>query len=306
MPAVLAGTGLSTSAGQDNGVIAPSTTVGAVHLTVGDLARSLSYYREAIGLQVLEEEDGRASLGVAGLELLVLVEVPGARPAPNNTGLFHFALRVPQRADLARWLAHAAQDHVALTGASDHLVSEALYLHDPDHHGIEIYRDRQRETWENQVGKILTTLPLDQADLFGELGDPASEVFDGLPPGTVMGHIHLQVADIPAAVGFYRDRLGFGLMATLGDQAAFLSAGGYHHHVGVNVWNSRGASPPDPGAAALRLATIVLPDDGELDRVAQRVTEGGQEPEAGDGGLVVHDPSGNALLLTTASGRTPA
>ena len=115
-----------------------------------------------------------------------------------------------------------------------------------------------------------------------------------------------RVADIPAAVGFYRDRLGFGLMATLGDQAAFLSAGGYHHHVGVNVWNSRGASPPDPGAAALRLATIVLLDDGELDRVAQRVTEGGQEPEAGDGGLVVHDPSGNALLLTTASGRPPA
>ena len=297
---------MSSAAGTDHGVIAPGTTVGAVHLTVADLTRSLSYYRDGIGLQVLAEGDGRTSLGVGDTELLVLVEVPGARPAQGRTGLFHFALRVPQRADLARWLAHAAQVRVSLTGASDHLVSEALYLHDPDLHGIEIYRDRPRETWENQVEKIMTTLPLDLNDLLGELDDPATGDFEGLPAATDMGHVHLQVADVPAAVAFYRDRLGFGLMATLGDQAAFLSAGGYHHHVGVNTWNSRGAPPPDSNMAALRLATVVLPDDAELDRVAQRVVESGQDPEVSDDGLLVRDPSGNTLLLTTASDRPSA
>jgi catechol 2,3-dioxygenase len=277
--------------------IAPQTTVGAVHLTVADLDRSLRYYDEAIGLDALERGSGRASLGSAGRELLVLVEEPGARPAPGATGLFHFALLVPDRAALARWLAHAARDRVGLSGLSDHRVSEAIYLRDPDYHGIEIYADRSREAWEGEVGELMTTLPLDVESLLGELEDAESEPFDGLAEGTVMGHVHLQVSEIPGTIAFYRDLLGFDLMAQLGPQAAFLSAGGYHHRVGANTWESAGAAPPPPGSAALRHATIVLPDAAERDRVAGVVSDAGLALEEEDGGPVVRDPSGNALLL---------
>ena len=277
--------------------IAPQTTVGPVHLTVADLDRSLRYYEEAIGLDTLERGPGRASLGSAGRELLVLVEEPGAQPAPGNTGLFHFALLVPERPALARWLAHAARDRVGLTGLSDHRVSEAIYLRDPDYHGIEIYADRPREGWDGGVAKIMTTLPLDVENLLGELDDPETEPFEGLAEGTVMGHVHLQVSEIPGTVAFYRDLLGFDLTAQMGPQAAFLSAGGYHHHIGANTWQSAGAAPPPPGSAVLRHATIVLPDTAERDRVAGAVSDAGIEVEEADTGPIVRDPSGNALLL---------
>jgi catechol 2,3-dioxygenase len=267
--------------------------MGAVHLTVADLDRSLSYYGEQIGLEVLSREDRRASLGGVGggSELLVLVEEPGAPPADGYTGLFHFALLVPERADLARWLAHAARDRVPLTGLSDHFVSEAIYLSDPDHHGIEIYADRPRELWEGQVER-LTTLPLDTESLLGELDDPATAPFDGLPAGTRMGHVHLRVSEIPETVRFYRDRFGFDVMAMYGSQAAFLAAGGYHHHLGANIWESAGAPPPPEGTARLLHATVVLPDPAARDEVATRL-EAEETPE----GPVVRDPSGNALLL---------
>jgi catechol 2,3-dioxygenase len=276
-------------------VIAPETTVGPVHLTVADLERSRSYYREAIGLEPLGESNGRMSLGAGETELLVLTELPGAQPAPHATGLFHYALLLPDRASLARWLAHAARDKVQLTGLSDHDVSEAIYLRDPDFHGIEIYADRPRELWDGEVSQRLTTQPLDVESLLGELESPADEPFDGLPDGTRMGHVHLQVADVESTLAFYRDRLGFDLMARLGDEAVFLAAGGYHHHVGGNTWQSRGASPPPPGAAALRHATIVFPDAASRDEAAAAV---GAEAEH-DGGPLVRDPSGNALVLTT-------
>jgi catechol 2,3-dioxygenase len=280
--------------------ISPRTTLGAVHVTVSDLDRSVGYYETAVGLAALERADGRATLGVAERPLLVLVEVPGATPASGYTGLYHFALLVPERVDLARWLAHAARDRVPLVGLSDHFVSEAIYLSDPDGHGIEIYQDRPRETWEGLVASRMTTLPLDVDALFGELADPSSEPFDGLPPGTVMGHVHLKVAAIPDAIGFYRDVLGFGLMAQLGRQAAFLSAGGYHHHIGANTWESGGAPPPPEGSAALRHATIVLPDADELERVLGRAAAAGAGGEETAAGRVLTDPSGNRLLLAVA------
>jgi catechol 2,3-dioxygenase len=277
--------------------IAPQTTVGAVHLTVSDLTRSLDYYRGAVGLAVLEEGPVRASLGADGRELIVLVEERGARSAAGYTGLYHFALLVPERAELAAWLVHAARDRVPLVGLSDHFVSEALYLSDPDGHGIEIYRDRPREIWADKVGTTLTTMPLDVDDLLGALDDPATEPFDGLPAGTVMGHVHLKVAGIPEAIDFYRDILGFGLMAQLGEQAAFLSAGGYHHHVGANTWESAGASPAPSGTAALRHATIVLPDDDARADVVAEVEAAGRPVEDHGGDPLVRDPSGNALVL---------
>jgi catechol 2,3-dioxygenase len=273
--------------------ISPLTSMGAVHLTVSDLERSLDYYRTAVGLEVLEREDGSAAIGAGGRELLVLVEEPGAQPAVGYTGLYHFALLVPERRDLARWLAHAARDRVPLTGLSDHFVSEALYLSDPDAHGIEIYWDRPKSVWEGQVDLRLTTQPLDVQDLLAELEDPAAEPFDGLPSGTTMGHVHLKVSTIPETLAFYRDRLGFALMASFRDQAAFLAAGGYHHHLGANTWESAGAPSPPPGTAALRHATIVLPDEAERERVLARL--GGDA----DGTTVV-DPSGNQLVLEVA------
>jgi catechol 2,3-dioxygenase len=274
-----------------------TTTMGPVHLTVADLERSLRYYRDAVGLYVRDRGAGRALLGAGDAELLVLVEEPGARPAPRYTGLFHFALLVPTRADLARWLAHAARERVSLAGMSDHYVSEAVYLSDPDGHGIEVYADRPREVWEGQVMVRMTTEPLDVNGLLAELDDPATAPFDGLAAGTIMGHVHLQVASMENAVVFYRDVLGFEVMAEFVPSAAFFGAGGYHHHVGANTWRSRGATPPPPGSAALRHATIVLPGAADRDRVAARVAAAGQEPDAVEDGVLVRDPSGNALVL---------
>ena len=270
--------------------------MGAVELSVADLERSLDYYEKAIGLRTLERGAGRAALGADGSELLVLVEEPGAQPSVGHTGLFHFALLLPDRVSLARWLAHAARNRVQLTGASDHWVSEALYLRDPDRHGIEIYADRPRELWEGKVARGMTTLPLDVDGLLGELEDPAKEPFDGLPSETTMGHVHLQVASIPEVVEFYRDVLGFELMTELRDQAAFFAAGGYHHHLGANTWESAGATAPPDGTAALRHATIVLPDEAERGRVLARIEQHGHVLADS----TVRDPSGNTLLLDVA------
>ena len=282
--------------------IAAATTVGAVHLTVAELDRSIDYYTLAIGLRLHERDGSVARLGAGGEDLLVLYEEPGAQPVRGHTGLFHFALLLPERAALARWLVHAARARIPLSGMSDHLVSEAIYLRDPDWHGIEIYRDRPRAQWpgDGRGGVAMDTLPLDTDDLLTALEDPAQlDHYECMPPRTTMGHVHLHVADIADSERFYRDVMGFDVMAHL-PEATFLSAGGYHHHLGANVWAGRGATPPPPGSAALRHATIVLPDAAERDRVAARIADAGQEPQAGEDGTMVRDPAGNALLLTTA------
>jgi len=294
------------AAGRVSADIATATTLGPVHLTVADLDRSLAYYSEAVGLRVLSPvvvgAAGRrsAALGAGERVLLVLAENPGApAPSASSTGLYHFALLLPERVDLARWLAHAVRLELPLVGASDHFVSEALYLSDPDGHGIEIYWDRPRSLWEGQVSRM-TTLPLDLANLLGELPEPAAASFGGLPEGTLMGHVHLKVAEIAPTVAFYRELLGFALMAALGDSAAFLSAGGYHHHIGANTWESAGGSPPAPGTAALGHFTIVLPDAEERDRLGERLGLVGIVPERRGDGLWLSDPSGNRMVLATA------
>jgi catechol 2,3-dioxygenase len=288
---------LGTATEPAHAAIADDTAPGAVHLTVADLERSLDYYRTQIGLAVLEQGGGEASLGAGGRELLHLVEVAGAQPSGGYTGLYHFALLLPQRIHLAAWLAHAARDRVGMTGMSDHFVSEALYLRDPDHHGIEIYWDRPRAGWEGRVAESMTTLPLDVDSILNELDDPADAPFDGLPDGTVMGHVHLKVSEVDATVAFYRDVLGFALMAQLGPMAAFLAAGGYHHHLGANTWESAGAPAPPDSRAALRHATIALPDIAERDRVVARVEDAGLAVDDHGGEPLVRDPSGNALVL---------
>jgi catechol 2,3-dioxygenase len=258
--------------------------MGLVELSVSDLGRSLAYWQDAIGLRVLSRENGTAELG-ADTPLVRLVEESGARPALGFTGLFHVALLVRDRPSLGRFLAHAAREQIQLTGLSDHVVSEAIYLRDPDYHGIEVYADRPRAQWEGRVAQTMTTIPLDTDSLLAEAGGAE---FGGLPDGTTVGHVHLCVRDVDETIAFYRDTLGMGLTAHLGDQAAFLSAGGYHHHLGGNTWETRGAPPAPQGTARLLRYTIVVPDDEELERVAERI-----------GGTEVRDPSGNPLVLAT-------
>jgi catechol 2,3-dioxygenase len=265
--------------------IAPDTHMGLVELSVSDLERSLAYWQDAIGLRLLSRENGAVELG-ADTPLVRLVAEPGARSAHGFTGLFHVALLVPDRRSLGRFFAHTAREQIPLTGLSDHVVSEAIYLRDPDYHGIEVYADRPREQWEGRVSQTMTTIPLDTDSLLAEAGDAG---FDGLPDGTTVGHVHLCVRDVDEMVGFYRDKLGLALMAQGGQQAAFLSAGGYHHHLGGNTWETRGAPPAPEGTARLLRFTIVLPNGAEMERVAERI-----------GGTEVRDPSGNPLVLAVA------
>ena len=266
--------------------IAPEAHMGLVELSVSDLGRTIEYWQDAIGLRVLSRENGTAELG-ADTPLVRFVEEPGARSAQGFTGLFHVALLVPDRPSLGRFLAHAAREQLGLTGLSDHVVSEAIYLRDPDYHGIEVYADRPREQWVGRVSQTMTTVPLDTDSLIAEAGDAE---FDGLPDGTTVGHVHLCVRDVDETVGFYRDRLGMAVTAQAGQQAAFLSAGGYHHHLGANTWETRGAEHAPEGTARLLGFTIVLPDDEEVERVAERI-----------GGTAVRDPSGNPLVLAAAA-----
>jgi catechol 2,3-dioxygenase len=273
--------------------------MGMVHLTVASLERSLDYYTQSIGLREQGRNGVTVRLGAGGEDLLALTELAGARPADGYAGLFHFALLLPERTDLARWLVHAARDRVALTGLSDHDVSEALYLRDPDGHGIEIYADRPRARWEGRVMELLTTLPLDTDDLVASLGGDAWDEapgFAGLPVGTTMGHVHLRVSDLGATTPFYRDVLGFEVMAHLGGQAGFYAADGYHHHVGANTWESRGAPFAPDGHATLVSAEIVFADPEALAAVAERA-----EAVVDGDAFVVRDPSGVSLRLAARS-----
>lgn len=281
--------------------ISAQARLGPVRVSVRDLERSIAFYGRALGLVVLERQPSEAQIGPAdGGTLLVLDEEPGGAPAARHTGLYHVALLLPERADLAAWLLHAARSGIPLAGLSDHFVSLAIYLSDPDGHGLEIYWDRPREVWEGQVAQRMTTLPLDVDDLLSALPNRESETFAGLPAGTVVGHVHLKVARVDEAVTFYRDVIGLGLMAALGNQAAFLSAGGYHHHFGANSWESRGATPPPPGSIALQHATLLLPEERERGLILGRLPEGALERELPEGPLV-RDPSGNRLLLAVGT-----
>lgn len=281
--------------------IHPDTRLGSVHLTVSDLDRSLQFYGSALGLRTRRREEAVAELGTGTASLLILWERAGAKPRPPHTsGLYHFAILLPARADLARALQRLVEARYPIDGASDHLVSEAVYLADPDGNGIETYADRPRSAWPVQNGRLrMDTLPLDIDDLMGELQThpPAAT---GLPDGARIGHVHLHVADLGAAEAFYRDVLGFDLMVRYGDSASFLSAGGYHHHIGLNTWAGVGAPPPPPDAAGLRYFTIRLPNAAELARVVGRVRHAGVPIEETPDGVLVHDPSQNGLLLSAS------
>lgn len=273
--------------------------IGTVSLTVANLAASLAYYQDHIGLRLHRRENGVAYLGVGTVDLLRLEEKPGARLALRATGLYHFALLLPSRADLARVMRHFAEKQTMLSGMADHGVSEAIYLSDPDGHGIEIYRDRPQEEWEYVNGRLhMVTEPLDVASLFDSLLHEPQQAWAGLPGKTVMGHIHLHVADIPAAEHFYSNILGFELMVRYGASASFLAADGYHHHLGINTWKGVGAPPPPADALGLQWYEICVQQD-LLPQVLLRLTTAGIPVEEDARGWLLADPSGNRLLLVS-------
>jgi len=281
--------------------IASDTTLGPVRLVVADVDRVADFYENTIGLGEVERSGDVVRLGAEpGVPAVELVGRPDAPPrSPRNTGLFHLAVLVPSRPELARAVQRVAAAGWRFTGASDHLVSEALYLNDPEGNGIEIYRDRPREEWRESNGEIeMATIPLDLDSVMSEL--PPDRDGARMSAGTRIGHVHLQVADIAPAEEFYEGTLGFDVTVRSYPGALFVSAGGYHHHIGMNTWNSEGGSPPPPGARGLDWFQVILPGEDELAREAERLEAGGARLERRDEGLLATDPSGNRMLLTSA------
>ncbi len=281
--------------------IHPQTDVGQLRLTVADLNRSISFYADLIGLRLISKDESAATLGVAETPLLELEEHSGAEPWPRGArsypGLYHFAILVPTRADLGRWLTNWLRQDMPLPGQGDHFVSEALYLEDPDGHGIEIYRDRPRDEWEWQDGQVrMGVEPVDIRGLL-EAAEQASDPWTGMPSGTTLGHIHLQVTDIEETARFYRDILGFDIVARM-PSALFMSAGGYHHHIGANIWHSRNAEPAPDEHVNLKSYSIVLPDRSSFDQTLERVSEVGIAIDVSESTATLRDPSGIELQLT--------
>ena len=279
--------------------------IGAVRLRVADLDALSAFYERVLGLRPLSRENGLTRLGVEGGPPLVeLSSAPDAPPRPRrSTGLFHQAILVPTRADLARALERVAGAGWRLTGASDHLVSEALYLDDPEGNGIEIYRDRPREQWTYRAGALeMATLPLDLEGLMGELQPGEVSPQGPAPEGTRVGHVHLQVGELAPAEAFYNGTLGLDVIVRSYPGALFLSAGGYHHHIGLNTWQSAGAPPPPQGALGLEHFELALPDAGERDRLASTMAAAGAKTTEADDGVRVTDPAGVDVVLSAPRG----
>ncbi len=242
------------------------------HLVVRDLPMVSSWYQSIMGLQPIEKTASGETLGAGGRPLLTLTTQGNAATAPQNApGLFHTAFLVPDRKELGRWLAHIAENNVPLQGASDHLVSEAIYLGDPEGNGIEVYRDRPRAEWNYlDDGMVkMATLPLDLQALYDEA---PKDNWGGMAGGTAIGHIHLQVSDIPQANAFFRDVLGLDLMATY-PGASFFASGKYHHHVGANIWNSRGAPKRQANMTGLSDYTVHFNDPAKLKNAVVKLDE---------------------------------
>jgi catechol 2,3-dioxygenase len=278
-----------------------ATRLGRVVLQVADLDRSLGWYQRVLGLRVLAQSPGRAVLGPQGDDVAIveLRERRGARPVParGRLGLYHFAILLPDRAALARFLAHL-RDLGERAGMSDHLVSEALYLTDPDCLGIEVYADRPRSSWRARDGQlVMATEPLDVADL---LAAGEGRAWTGAPPGTALGHVHLHVGDLERAADFYHRGLGLDQVVWSYPGALFLSAGGYHHHLGVNTW-ARGAAPAGEGDARLVEWEVLLPTAADAGSALDSLAGVGVEVVRSEDGGSTSDPWGVGLRLSRLS-----
>ena len=284
----------------------PILSVGPVSLIVPSLEKSVAFYANVLGFSTLGRANATASLGTSdGNVLLELIENPVAvRPGRRSPGLFHFAVLFPTRASLGQELIHLLESGWNLSGAGDHLVSEALYLNDIDGNGIELYADRPRETWTFKNGQVqMDTLTVDIDSLLAEAKRDSSP-WTGLPIGTTMGHVHLKVSDVDAAGRFYRDIIGLDLMATM-PQSQFLAADGYHHHLGLNTWMSGGSPAAPEGSLGLNAFTINIPDQLELEAIINRLRTNNIDFELKDSGATTQDPSKTKVRLRVSGSALP-
>ncbi|MCF6138678.1 VOC family protein [Pseudalkalibacillus berkeleyi] len=275
--------------------------VDRIHLIVSNLKHSLSFYKNILGFKELEKNGNIVVLTADGKHPLVtLEEVDTAQPKQRNrTGLFHFAILLPTRKDLGNFINHVKTVNHPIQGGSDHLFSEALYLADPDGHGIEVYRDLPSEQWTWQNGEL--PLASDPIDIEGVL-EEADGQWDGLPSETVLGHIHLHVHDLEAAKDFYVNGLGFDITIPIRQQALFVSTGGYHHHIGLNTWNGKGIAPPDESSMRMKSYSITYATEQERDHVISQLNELGYDVVISNDRVLTKDPSGNSIQLSTHNG----
>ena len=278
--------------------IDPNLRIGSVRLAVGDLQRSTDFYEQVLGLPVIARSEGEARLGADGETSLLLSPIAEATRAPaHSTGLFHVAWLHPSRAALADTVRRIVQAGWRIDGASDHGVSEALYLSDPDGLGIEIYADRPREQWARPPGGKgveMVTLALDIDDLLAQASESLSPQ---ITPGTAVGHVHMKVSDVQRANEFYRDTLGFEEEAML-PSAAFLAAGGYHHHVGLNSWQSQGSARAPDSAPGLREVRFRLSDAAAIEALERQAASTSSLVRDGEQ-LSVRDPNGQLLTFSS-------
>jgi catechol 2,3-dioxygenase len=272
--------------------------LGPVHLTVSDLDRSVAWYQRSLGLRVHRHDVSEAALGAGGEDVIVLHEDPVAQRAGRHAGLYHYALLFPSREELARAVLRIAATRTQIEGASDHKTHEAIYLPDPDGNGIELAADRPRDQWPAPAEVYAGgPQPLDIDDLLATVAN--EETPAAVEPGLAVGHLHLHVGDIAEGLAFYRDVLGFAVEANLGS-AAFVAAGGYHHHVGFNVWRGEGVPPQPEHTVGLGHWTVVLETPEQVAEVRHRVDAAGIGVEQADEGFTVRDPWGIELRLTAA------
>ena len=274
--------------------------IGTVGLIARDLDKLTNYYRDLLGLTVTERTGKLARLGTGGVTLLEIEHRPDALPDdPSTAGLYHTAFLMPTRQDHARWIMHIARNRVPITGASDHGVSEAFYLDDPEGNGIEVYNDRPAERWTWADGLVvMKTNQLDIEAILDEV-DRATATYPAAPEGLRIGHIHLRVGSVEQAEQFYRGPIGLGLTRRRGG-ATFMSSGGYHHHVGANVWHSDGAGARDPNRAGLGWFSMELSEPGAIDAMAAKLREAKAPVEAAPGGIETADPWGTRVRFVKA------
>lgn len=276
----------------------PDSKIGQVELKIADLDRALEFYSGILGLQIGARSWNQAALSArsSGKPLILLQVIPEAqRKPPRTTGLYHAAIRLPDRPALGAMLQHLLEQRYPLQGAADHLVSEAIYLADPDGNGLELYRDRPRSDWPRSNDQI--SMATDPLDVQGLLQD-ASPNWNGIHQDTDIGHMHLQVSDLAQAEAFYCDLLGFEVTQRSYPGALFISAGGYHHHLGLNVWAGIGAAPPPPQSVGLGYFQIIIPDAAARQVVIERI--GAAKIDARDysnGAILIRDPDGNRLVI---------
>ena len=269
-----------------------------VDLRVGDVERSLLFYRDVVGLEVAEQDERRASLRAPGGPVFLTLDSTGIDAPVRRTaaGLFHIAILFPSRSALGDALARLASAGMQI-GAADHAVSEALYIDDPGGNGVELYRDRPEDEWPGPAGDMIVPMVTDPLDMRGVLASGRGEEAIGAPAadGTVMGHVHLQASDIDETIRFYAQEIGLDLTARMGSRAGFFSSNGYHHHIGANTWNSAGGSPAPKNSPGLERVVFTSGDAEQLESARTRLKDGGRELRSSGEDLVVVDPNGVEL-----------